>query len=92
MGGRKIVEKGDHSYIDIKIDPEEFKVLIFTSGTTSGAKGVMICNRNLAQNINAVNPYVKLLPEDRMFSVHRCVNNRFYICEVYYGSVIRHFE
>lgn len=73
--GRKIVEKGDNSYLDIEIDPEEFKVLIFTSGTTSAAKGVMICNRNLAENVNAVNPYVYLTPEDRWFSVlplHHC--------------------
>ena len=73
--GKKIVNKGDNSYIDIKIDPEEFKVLIFTSGTTSQAKGVMICNRNLAENVNAVNPYVHLDENDRFFSVlplHHC--------------------
>lgn len=73
--GRKIVEKGDNSYLDIKIDPEEFKVLIFTSGTTSAAKGVMICNRNLAENVNAVSPYVYLDENDRFFSVlplHHC--------------------
>lgn len=73
--GNKIVNKGDNSYIDIKIDPEEFKVLIFTSGTTSQAKGVMICNRNLAENVNAVNPYVHLDENDRFFSVlplHHC--------------------
>ncbi len=67
--GRRIVKSGDNSYMDIEIDPEEFKVLIFTSGTTSQAKGVMICNRNLAENINAVSAYVKIYPEDRFFSV-----------------------
>ena len=73
--GKKIVEKGDHSYLDIEIDPEEFKVLIFTSGTTSQAKGVMICNRNLAENVNAVTPYVYIDENDRFFSVlplHHC--------------------
>ena len=67
--GKKIVEAGDKSFDEIEIDPEEFKVLIFTSGTTSAAKGVMICNRNLAENINAVNAYVKLYPSDMFFSV-----------------------
>ena len=73
--GKKIIEKGDNSFLDIKIDPEEFKVLIFTSGTTSAAKGVMICNRNLAENVNAVSPYVYVNEEDRWFSVlplHHC--------------------
>lgn len=67
--GKQIVEKGDNSFIKIEVDPEEFKVLIFTSGTTSNSKGVMLCNRNLAQNINAVNPYVKIHETDRFFSI-----------------------
>ena len=67
--GRKLVASGDNSYMEIPIDPEEFKVLIFTSGTTSQAKGVMICNRNLAENINAVSAYVKLSSKDRLMSI-----------------------
>ena len=67
--GRRIVESGDESFKDIEIDPDEFKVLIFTSGTTSNAKGVMLSNRNLAENINAVTAYVRLYPTDRLFSV-----------------------
>ena len=67
--GKEMVKNGDDSFSKIEIDPEEFKVLIFTSGTTSNSKGVMICNRNLAQNINAVNPYVKLHETDRLFSI-----------------------
>ena len=67
--GRKMIKSGDDSFMKIEIDPEEFKVLIFTSGTTSNAKGVMICNRNLAQNVNAVSPYVKIDENDRLFSV-----------------------
>ncbi len=67
--GKEMVEKGDNSFEKIEIDPDEFKVLIFTSGTTSNSKGVMICNRNLAENINAVSTYVKLYTSDRLFSV-----------------------
>ncbi len=67
--GKRIVESGDDSYDKIEINPDEFKVLIFTSGTTSAAKGVMICNRNLAENVNAVSAYVKLDENDRFFSV-----------------------
>ena len=67
--GKEMVDSGDDSFKKIEIDPEEFKVLIFTSGTTSNSKGVMLCNRNLAENINAVSTYVKLYPSDRLFSV-----------------------
>ena len=67
--GRKIVESGDDSFRKIEINPEAFKILIFTSGTTSKSKGVMLCNRNLAENINAITAYVKVYTSDRLFSV-----------------------
>ena len=67
--GKEIIDYGDTSFMDIEIDPEEFKLLIFTSGTTSKSKGVMICNRNLAENINAVSEYVHIYPTDRLFSI-----------------------
>ena len=67
--GKKLVNAGDNSFENIEIDPEEFKVLFFTSGTTSQSKGVMLCNRNLAENINACSAYVDLRESDRLFSV-----------------------
>lgn len=67
--GKEMVKNGDDSFLNIELDPEEFKVLIFTSGTTSNSKGVMLCNRNLAENINAVSPYVEIFESDRFFSV-----------------------
>ena len=67
--GKEMINAGDQSFAKIEIDPEEFKVLLFTSGTTSNSKGVMLCNRNLAENINAVSAYVNLTKEDRLFSV-----------------------
>ena len=67
--GKALVNGGDNSFMNIEIDPDAFKVLIFTSGTTSNAKGVMLCNRNLAQNVNAATAYVKLTPDDRLMSI-----------------------
>lgn len=69
LEGKKLVEAGDNSFNEIEIDPDEFKVLFFTSGTTSQSKGVMLCNRNLAENINACSAYVDLRQTDRLFSV-----------------------
>lgn len=67
--GNELINSGKNEFMDIEINPEEFKVLIFTSGTTSNSKGVMICNRNLAENINAISAYVRLYPEDRLMSI-----------------------
>lgn len=73
--GKEIRKNGNNDFEKIEIDPEEFKILFFTSGTSAESKGVMLCNRNLAENINAVTAYVKLYPEDRLFSIlplHHC--------------------
>ena len=73
--GKEIIKNGNKDFENIEIDPEEFKILFFTSGTSSESKGVMLCNRNLAENLNAVSAYVKLYPTDRLFSVlplHHC--------------------
>ncbi len=67
--GNILINNGNNNYMDIKIDPNEFKVLLFTSGTTSTSKGVMLCNRNLAENINVVSAFVKLYPTDRFLSI-----------------------
>ena len=67
--GKFLLDMGCTDYTDIEIEPDDFAVLIFTSGTTSAAKGVMISNTNLAYNINSVTPYVHLSPDDRLFSV-----------------------
>ena len=51
------------------------KYYFLPHGTTSNSKGVMLNNRNLAANINAVSAYVKIYPKDRLFSVlplHHC--------------------
>lgn len=67
--GMKFVNSGDDYFAKVETDPDEFKVLLFTSGTTSNAKGVMLTSRNLAENINAATAYAKVYPEDRFFSV-----------------------
>ena len=73
--GKEIVRAGNDNFEKIKIDPEEFKILFWTSGTTSNSKGVMLCNRNLAENVNAVSAFVKAYSTDIFFSIlplHHC--------------------
>ena len=73
--GKNLLKSGNEDYLNTKIDPDEFKILIWTSGTTSNSKGVMLSNRNLAENVNAVTAYVKIYPTDRLLSIlplHHC--------------------
>lgn len=90
--GKDIIKSGNNSFEQIEIDPEEFKILFFTSGTTSNSKGVILNNRNLAENINAVSAYVKLYPIDRLFSVlplHHCYESTIgFLLPIAFGSSI----
>lgn len=67
--GNELVDKGSKSLIDAEIDPESFNVLLFTSGTTSNSKGVMLCQRNLAENVNSAMAYVHIDINDRLLSM-----------------------
>ena len=52
--GRELIAGGNTYYLDIETDPEEARILIFTSGTTSSAKAVMLSQRNIMKNIYAL--------------------------------------
>lgn len=49
--GKELVDTGNTTYIDAKIDREAFNILLFTSGTTAASKGVMLSHKNLCANI-----------------------------------------
>lgn len=49
--GEKLLEAGNRDFVDAKIDPDQMSTLIFTSGTTGTAKGVMLSHRNIAANV-----------------------------------------
>lgn len=69
----QIIEKGskldEDILLNVKIDENEPKILLFTSGTTSEAKGVMLTNRNIITNIEAAIQIVYLYEKDVFLSV-----------------------
>lgn len=52
--GEASIEKGNTEYIDTKIDENVMNILLFTSGTTSKSKAVMLSQKNIASNIYAM--------------------------------------
>lgn len=49
--GEERLAAGDKIYTETTIDPEEMTILLFTSGTTAKSKAVMLCQRNICENI-----------------------------------------
>ena len=49
--GKEIIEKGNKTFIEKEIDNDKMAILLFTSGTTSKSKAVMLCQRGIANNI-----------------------------------------
>ena len=48
------LEKGNKEYISAKIDENAMNILLFTSGTTSKSKAVMLSQKNIASNVYAM--------------------------------------
>lgn len=49
--GRKELEAGNEEFLGLPIDPHAMSILLFTSGTTSKAKAVMLSEHNILSNI-----------------------------------------
>lgn len=62
--GKQELEEGDKSFIEAEIDPDKASIILFTSGTTSLSKAVMLSHRNIASNIHSMNAAEKLYNTD----------------------------
>ena len=67
--GKEQLEKGNTKFSEIQINPDEMKILLFTSGTTGNAKGVCLSQRNICSNILSIYGIVKVKRSDLFFSV-----------------------
>ena len=94
--GKKSYEDGNHSFDDIKINPDELRILLFTSGTTGNAKGVCLSQRNICSNILSTYGIVKVKRSDLFFSVlplhHTYECTLGFLLPIYSGASIAHCE
>lgn len=66
--GGRMIGCGDRSYIDAEVDNEAMSILIFTSGTTGKAKGVMLCQKNICAELMIAPTTFELREDDRYMS------------------------
>ena len=98
--GKKLLEEGNRKFLDAEIDAEKMGIMLFTSGTTSKSKAVMLSHKNICTNLMDIAAVIKLTEEDTMLSflplhhTFECTVGFLYPiskgCKIAFCSGIRH--
>ena len=94
--GKKLLEEGNKDFIDAKINIEDVAEILFTSGTTSKSKAVMLSQKNIVFNIHQQNQMIDIKPEDVFLSflpihhVYECVCG--FLTPLYNGCAVAYCE
>lgn len=66
--GKELLDAGNREYINAKINPEEMRIMLFTSGTTTKSKVVALSHKNLISNVMDYASVVDVDSNDRILS------------------------
>ena len=67
--GVSLVDAGNTEFDKIEVNPDEMKILLFTSGTTGNAKGVCLSHQNICSNILSIYGIVEVKRNDLFLSI-----------------------
>lgn len=66
--GKEQLDNGDTKFLDAKINPDVMGIMLFTSGTTSQSKAVMLSHKNIVSNLMDIAASIKVDENDRFLS------------------------
>ena len=90
--GRELIANGEKEFIDFETDPSAMAILLFTSGTTSKSKAVMLCQKNICKNLMSMFSMLYIDKSDVFMSVlplhHTYECTCGFLGQVYRGTTI----
>ena len=90
--GELSLAAGDQRFLQAPIDPEVLSILLFTSGTTAKSKAVMLSQRNICINLQAMCSMLYIGPDDIFLSVlplhHTYECTCGFLCPIYRGCTV----
>jgi long-chain acyl-CoA synthetase len=90
--GRQLLALGNMNPDEYKIDNAALSILLFTSGTTDLAKGVMLSQKNICSNVMDILKTVRVTSEDITLSIlpihHTYECTIGFLCFIYCGGTI----
>lgn len=67
--GKDLVENGDNWYKNQDVSGDDFRILVFTSGTTAESKGAMLSHNNIIANLEGALDIMQVDEKDTFFSI-----------------------
>lgn len=94
--GKVLIQNGNRGFLDAQIERDAMSIILFTSGTTGIAKGVMLSHGNIVEDLMASPTLLEVRSDDVFFSVlpihHTYECTCGFLMPIYRGASVAYCE